>query len=355
MKRKLLLMVLGVGLIFSTQAQTWTSSGNNHTTGRLALGTGVSTLNTLHVFGSSSQNLIKVENSLNSDAGIEFESNLANFKIGAGIGSGTNSFTIYDLNASQIRMMINSSGQVGIGTTSPISGYKLDVNGKVNMNGFYSTGTSYNSGNLYIYGTSYAYSHSTISDQRFKKNIKEDFSAFQKLYDVKTYQYQYKDFNPEQDQYGVMAQELTEIFPEMVNGTEEDGYSVNYTAMIPLLIRAMQDQKQTIEALSSELAELKEKVLDNPNLAEALDIVPDGMDIFPNPANNTTNIALKGGNKGNITIEVVNLNGEVVKEIKNSASKSVQINTAELLKGVYFVRYMREGKLIETKRLLVQK
>ena len=39
-----------------------------------------------------------------------------------------------DLKAKE-RMVINNAGNVGIGTTSPGSGYKLDVNGNCNISG----------------------------------------------------------------------------------------------------------------------------------------------------------------------------------------------------------------------------
>lgn len=343
MKKVILMMVLGIGTVFSTQAQ-WSNTGNNLTSGTLRIGPSIPfTTKQVYVKGTGFDHMALFENTNQFGNGMIISAAVDPLRVGGFNNHFGNLF------------IVKGDGRVGISTTSPLAGYKLDVNGKVNMNGFYSGQSSTVNGNLTIYGTSSAFSHSTISDRRFKKNIKEDFSAFQKLYDVKTYQYQYKDFNSDQDQYGVMAQELTEIFPEMVNGTEEEGYSVNYTAMIPLLVRAIQDQKQTIDALQEQLNLLTDKIAESPKLADVLDIEPDAMTIFPNPANGTTNIALKGSTKGNVTLEVVNLNGEVVQELKNKNSKTVAINTSGLLKGVYFVRYLRDGELIETKKLLVRK
>ena len=56
---------------------------------------------------------------------------------GAGIGSGN--FAVYDYTAGASRIVVNSSGNVGIGTTSP--GYKLDVEGgNINSSGAYQEG-----------------------------------------------------------------------------------------------------------------------------------------------------------------------------------------------------------------------
>lgn len=152
-----------------------------------------------------------------------------------------------------------------------------------------------------------------------------------------------------------MAQEVKEVYPELVHESEEKGMGVNYTGMIPLLIRAVQDQKQTIESLQEELTELKSKITENGELAELLDLEGDKMTIFPNPSSRIANITLKGTNRGNVSLEVINLNGEVVQRIANNDSKSAEINTSEMRKGVYFVRYIRDGKVLETKRLLIEK
>ena len=125
------------------------------------------------------------------------------------------------------------------------------------------------------------------------------------------------------------------------------GYGVNYTAMIPLMIRALQDQKQTIESLREEMKELRSKISDNTELAEVLGIEGERMTIFPNPSSRVANITLKGNTRGNVSLEVVNLNGEVVQRVAGNGSKSAEINTSEMLKGVYFVRYLRDGKVVD--------
>ena len=60
---------------------------------------------------------------------------------------------------------------------------------------------------------------------------------------------------------GLIAHELQEIFPELVNG-EKDGeqlQSVNYIGLIPVLIKEVQELKKEIILVKIELNELKNK------------------------------------------------------------------------------------------------
>lgn len=363
MKTNTVLLILFALVVYSpTQAQ-WSNSGNNHTTGKVAIGTGSTTLDELYIYGSNSQQLLKVENSRNSDAGIEFKSNLANFKIGAGIGSGTNSFTVFDINASQIRMMVNSTGQVGIGTSSPSSGYKLDVNGSLKVSGHISTTDNIYAGDIFadevdgfkgdFFNLYYDNIYSS-SDKRLKKNIVEDYSSFDKIYDLKTYSYQFKNDKSNRNRFGVMAQEIVEVLPDLVSERENGHLAVNYVDMIPLMIRALQDQKQTIDALQSELNSLKKSITNNKELADLIELEGEYIKVYPNPSNANVKIELSG-ELNNSKIELINLNGDILKSINPNGNRVLNLDNPSLIDGVYFIRYFLNGNLKQTKRILIQK
>ena len=48
-------------------------------------------------------------------------------------------------------------------------------------------------------------------------------------------------------EYGYLAQELIEIFPDLVSEDAEGYYGVNYIGLIPIIVEVMKDQKDTIE------------------------------------------------------------------------------------------------------------
>ena len=72
------------------------------------------------------------------------------------------------------------------------------------------------------------------------------------------YQYQWKDSNRNQNiQIGLLAQELEEVFPELVEKNEKGIMSVNYSGMIPILLDAIKEQQQQIDDLQKQVNSLK--------------------------------------------------------------------------------------------------
>jgi Chaperone of endosialidase len=103
------------------------------------------------------------------------------------------------------------------------------------------------------------------SDIRLKKNIKPLENPMAKILALngKTYNW-IEASKPTETQIGFIAQEVEKIFPELVQ-TNEKGYkSVNYIALVPVLLEGIKDlQKQLdnrtsdIELLKKEFANLK--------------------------------------------------------------------------------------------------
>jgi phosphotransferase system HPr-like phosphotransfer protein len=56
---------------------------------------------------------------------------------------------------------------------------------------------------------------------------------------------------------GVIAQEVEEILPEIVNTNEDGGKTVNYNGIIALLIESVKEQQVQINNLTNQITELK--------------------------------------------------------------------------------------------------
>ena len=107
-------------------------------------------------------------------------------------------------------------------------------------------------------------SYSAISDRRFKNNINPLSDGYlEKLNQVEISSYFY---NHAKDQkvpsYGFIAQDLKEIFPEVVNTTEEgeSHYLVNYDKMSVITTKAVQELSQQVQDLTQIIDQLKSEI-----------------------------------------------------------------------------------------------
>ena len=93
-------------------------------------------------------------------------------------------------------------------------------------------------------------SYLSNSDYRLKEDLK-DFNGLEKLTNIKVYDFKFKDLNERRD--GVIAHELQEVIPYAVSG-EKDGkkfQSVDYSRIVPVLIKSIQEQQAQIEELKN--------------------------------------------------------------------------------------------------------
>jgi hypothetical protein len=111
-------------------------------------------------------------------------------------------------------------------------------------------------------------SYGGISDIKLKENIVDASPKLEDLCKVKVRSYNFKT-NAEDKQIGVVAQELEEVFPRMVEeliDRDKDGNdlgtktkAVKYSVFVPMLIKAMQEQQAIITDLKSRIEALEAK------------------------------------------------------------------------------------------------
>jgi hypothetical protein len=188
------------------------------------------------------------------------------------------------------RFIISSGGQISQTATLADWSYVMTNSNATSPNGIlmqYTGANKNNSSNAFIYctdnfGTALRFvvfsngnvqnqnnSYGSTSDIKLKENITDATPKLDNLLKVKIRNFNLK--NSETKQIGVIAQELEEIFPSMIDEiedfeeveiTDKEGNinkqkqslgtttkSVKYSVFVPMLIKAMQEQQAQIEEL----------------------------------------------------------------------------------------------------------
>jgi len=136
------------------------------------------------------------------------------------------------------KLTVAHSVRLGYGegdTTTPGATYRLDVSGSIGA-----------TADVVAY---------ISSDKRLKDNIQNIANPLDKLNKLNGVEF---DWNDKQDLYkghdiGVIAQEVEEVLPEIVD-TREDGHkAVKYDRMVALLIEAVKEQQKQINKLEEKL------------------------------------------------------------------------------------------------------
>ncbi len=80
--------------------------------------------------------------------------------------------------------------------------------------------------------------------------------------------------------------------------------------------------------------------------------IENGFRMYPNPASNRVTIETGGIGPGEKIINFYNPGGQIVKTIKYAENGSLEIDIADLIKGVYFVEIKTMGNILNTKMII---
>jgi hypothetical protein len=147
-------------------------------------------------------------------------------------------------------MRIDKLGMVGIGTSSPSE--TLDVDGNAR---FRSIGSGASAGALHY--TSDGTLTTNTSDVRLKTNLQPLENTLNKLLGINTYTFNWIDETDRVD-LGMIAQEVEQIFPNLVFTNNVDGYKgIHYDKFSSILTKAIQEQQAIIETQEQKITDLE--------------------------------------------------------------------------------------------------
>ncbi len=195
---------------------------------------------------------------------------------------------------------------------------------------------------------------------------------------------------PDEKQYGFIAQDLEDILPELVTDIIQPPVTdtadniikesftfkgINYNALIPLIIAALQQQDSVIQALQSEIRECCDKAmrLGNSESDEHLvntgiqnTILKESIELkdylvleqnVPNPFAEKTVISFfipEGYSKAEIIF--YDNNGRMInsKSLTTRGAGELTVYADNLSDGLYSYSLIADGKLIDTKKMVKQ-
>jgi hypothetical protein len=206
---------------------------------------------TLNLKAQSGGNLIRVQNAAGGDGTI--------------FANGTSTSLDYAFNTYSVgnALVIRNNGNIEIGGEGSGGGGALTVRRDAGIPA--SIANEASSGTLIRFsgngsgvlgsithnGTNVAYN--TSSDYRLKQDLK-DYNGLELISGIKTYDYEWKSNNSRM--YGVIAHELQEVLPYAVTGEKdaEDMQGVDYSKLVPILVKAIQEQQAQIDELKAIVA-----------------------------------------------------------------------------------------------------
>ena len=264
--------------------------------------------------------------------------------------------------------LISSQNGAGIyGTTSQNMGDY--VNGRY---------AGYFYGPTYVNGTLTATSVVTPSDTRLKERIipicdTERGSTLENVLGMNVIEYSYKQREiPETERdttnarsvetatqkdrhFGLSAQELQAIYPNLVKEGQDGYLGVNYVELVPVLIRAIQELKGELDAVKSSNGNVKRApVATGVNTA-----IGSGNVLYqntPNPFKEQTTIRFSlADDTQSASICIFDMTGKMLKNIPvSTGDTSVSLNGWELGEGLYLYSLIVNGREIDTKKMLIK-
>lgn len=236
----------------------------------------------------------------------------------------------------------------------------------------------YFSGDIKVTGLINGYSFVSSSDYRLKENIKqlEGGQAMDNLMKINTVSYNYKQRQVEladstmgnyfaddspvllNTHYGVIAQELKEIYPDLVVEDASGYLAVNYLELIPILIKSVQELKGEVDALKGVSGQTARKSPSTP-LSPASGT--ESVVLFqnsPNPfAENTSITCDIPESVASAVLYIYDATGRQIdsRPIAGRGQSQVVIEGKSLDAGIYMYSLIADGLIVDTKRMILTK
>ena len=158
--------------------------------------------------------------------------------------------------------------------------------------------------------------------------------------------------------YGVSAQELQKLFPDLVHEGSDGYLSVNYVEIVPLLIRSLQELKQQVDELKGGNAR---QTRAEQSMSDTFQFSGTTGNILyqntPNPFREQTTIRFHlADDARDASICIFDMTGKMLRKLPvTTGMESVTVNGWELGEGLFLYSLIVNGQEIDTKRMMLSK
>lgn len=252
----------------------YTNSTGNYNTA-LGSGSGFNTIGDANVFlgyragyNETGSNRLYIENSIANPNGAliygEFDTNLLRINGQLQLPLGTDASPTPGSGVLEIGGSLRFDNNEIITNANTTLFIQNDNNGDLRVDGstlvvdatqnFVGIGTSAPSTELDVVGDiEYTGTITDVSDRRLKENFKRITNVLGLIQNITGFSYNMKDDTAKKREYGVIAQDVQKVFPEMVRVIDnKEHLGVSYIQLIPVLLEAIKEQQVLIESLQQE-------------------------------------------------------------------------------------------------------
>ena len=157
--------------------------------------------------------------------------------------------------------------------------------------------------------------------------------------------------------FGVSAQELQDVYPNLVKEGQDGYLAVNYTELVPVLIRSIQELKHELDKVKSSDESRFTRSVSFVNSEVKTSVKNVLYQNTPNPFKERTTIRFSlAEDAHDASICIFDLTGKLLKRIAvSSGASNICINSWELGEGMFFYTLMVNGCEVDTKRMIITK
>lgn len=159
--------------------------------------------------------------------------------------------------------------------------------------------------------------------------------------------------------YSLAADQLKEVYPELVFEDEQGRPCINYTELVPLLVQSINELSAKIERLEGKTTSQPKRTTSKTSATGIYSEKSDQLSLSqndPNPFTLSTSIAMSiPASVSKATLVIYDMTGKQLRqiEIAERGNTSVTLTSEGLTPGMYIYALIADGQVISTKRMIL--